>query len=97
MNVGEVASAATGDENLASGLRIVFEEKDSSVALTGDSGAHETGRTGSEDDDVEFARSGGHCIDCRRTRLMIGVCVGLTAKDITWERSSVRRALRRDQ
>ena len=76
MNIGEVAAAATRDEDLAAGLGIVFEEEDAPFALTGGGCAHETGGASAKDDDVEFTRCGRHCIDCRRMRVMTGLCVG---------------------
>ena len=74
MNVGEVAAASSGDEDLAAGLWIVFEKENSAIALPGDGGAHESGGTCAENDDVEFRNGGGHSCYCRRGSC--GVCCG---------------------
>ena len=55
VDIGEVASAAAGDEDFAAGLGIVFEEKDAAIALSSDGGAHEPGGACAEHDDIEFA------------------------------------------
>jgi hypothetical protein len=66
MDVGEVASASSGDEDLSAGLRIMFKQENASVALSSDCSAHEAGSACAEDDRVEFGSYGGHCAYCRR-------------------------------
>jgi hypothetical protein len=63
MDIGEVATASAGDENFSARLRVVFEEKDATVALSGYCGAHETGCACTQHDYVEFGdlRHFNHC------------------------------------
>ena len=52
VEIGEVAAASAGDEDLAAGLAGVFDEGDA-MAVAGDlGGAEETGGAGSENDGV---------------------------------------------
>ena len=60
MDVGEVAPSAARDENLPSGLRIVLEKQNAAMALPGDGGAHQSGRTGAQNDYIEFWRFSRH-------------------------------------
>ena len=60
MNVGEVASSATGDEDLPPRLRIVFEQQHATIALARDGRAHQPGRPGAQHDYIEFAYLIGH-------------------------------------
>jgi hypothetical protein len=55
VNIGEVAAASAGDEDLLAGLFGVVEEQDAASAAAGFDGAHEAGGARSEDDDVEEA------------------------------------------
>ena len=52
-DVGEVAAAAAGDEDLVAGLVGVVEEEDAAAAAAGFEGGHQAGGAGAEDDDVE--------------------------------------------
>jgi hypothetical protein len=53
VEVGEVAAASAGDEDLLAGLFGVVEEEDAAIAATGLDGAQETSSAGTEDDDVD--------------------------------------------
>jgi hypothetical protein len=55
VDVGEVAAAASGDEDLAAGQATVVEQGYAAAALAGNGGAHEACGSGSEDDGVELA------------------------------------------
>src|SRR5262249_7106729 len=77
VDIGEVATTAPGDEYFAARLRIVLEEEDSPIALTGGFGAHEAGRTATDNKDPEISRPDRHCIDCRRLRGERGVALRL--------------------
>jgi hypothetical protein len=61
VEIGEVAAAAAGDEDLAAGLRAVFEQSHASAAPAGSGGAHKARGARSEDNDVELARGGHAC------------------------------------
>lgn len=65
MDVGEVTSSATGDEDLASRMQVVFKQQNAAIALTGDSSTHQPGRAGAKDDRIEFTCLGGHFPHCR--------------------------------
>ena len=54
MEVGEVAAAAAGDEDLLAGAVGVFEDEGAAAAAAGLDGAHEAGGAGAEDEDVDF-------------------------------------------
>jgi hypothetical protein len=57
MNVGEIAAAASGDENFFADLTGAFEKGDSTTALSGLDGTEEAGGSGTEDDGVkEFSQ-----------------------------------------
>jgi len=51
--VGEVATAAAGDEDFAARLGVVFEDKNAKAAAGGVEGAEEAGGAGAEDDGVK--------------------------------------------
>jgi len=53
MEVGEVAAAASGDEDFLAGFFGVLDEQDAAVAAAGFDGAHQAGGSCSEDDGVE--------------------------------------------
>jgi hypothetical protein len=55
------AAAAAGDQDLGADLVGMVEQQDSSAALAGGEGAHESRRTGAQDDDVKRLRRPGHC------------------------------------
>ena len=62
VEVGEVAAAAAGDEDLLAGAVGVFEDEDAAAAAAGFDGAHEAGGAGAEDEDVEVIGGGfRHC------------------------------------
>ena len=68
VEVGEVAAASAGDEDLLAGLVGVVEDEGAASAVGGVHGAEEAGGSGAEDQDVGPARSGGgghqsHCQD----------------------------------
>ncbi len=52
MQVGEVAAASAGDEDLLADAVGVFEQGDAASAVAGGEGAHQTGGAGAEDDRV---------------------------------------------
>jgi hypothetical protein len=52
--IGEVAAATAGDEDLATDLIVAFEEQDFAAALGGFEGAEEAGCAGAEDDDGAY-------------------------------------------
>ena len=54
VEVGEVAAASAGDEDLLAGAVGVFEDQDAAAAASGFDGAHEAGSAGAEDEDVDF-------------------------------------------
>ena len=60
VDVGEVAAAASGDEDFAAGALAVLEQKDAATAAAGFEGAHHARGAGAEDDDVEVSGSGRH-------------------------------------
>jgi len=60
VQVGEVAAAAAGDEDLAAGSVGVVEQDDAAGAARGREGAHEAGGTGAEDEDVAGGGGAGH-------------------------------------
>jgi hypothetical protein len=60
LDVGEVASASAGDEDLAARLRIVLEEQHPATAPAGDRGAHQAGSTGTQHDGIKFAARRRH-------------------------------------
>jgi len=53
VEVGEVAAAATGDQNFLSQSVGMFEHGDAAGALAGFDGAHQSSRATSEDDCIE--------------------------------------------
>ena len=55
VEVGEVAAASAGDEDLAAGQAAAFEQGYAAAALGGDGGAHQTRGAGAEDDGVEYS------------------------------------------
>ena len=57
MNAGEVAASSTRDENLAAGLRVMFEQSDAAAARASDCGVHKSGGPRIEDHYVEAAWS----------------------------------------
>ena len=52
MQVGEVAAASAGDEDLLANAFGVFQHGDARAALAGLDGAHQSGRASAEDDRV---------------------------------------------
>ena len=52
IQVGEVASSTAGDPDFFPDARIVLQHDDGSSALSGLDGAHETGGTGADNNDV---------------------------------------------
>ena len=52
VEVGEVAAASAGDEDLLAGAVGVVEEEDAAAAAAGFDGGHQAGGSGSEDEDV---------------------------------------------
>lgn len=90
VNVGEVASAAAGDEDFAAGLRVVFEQDGSASALAGDRGTHEAGGTGSQDRDIERARGGAHAgrAPANRSRIRASASSGVATAPSSWASSA---------
>jgi hypothetical protein len=60
VNVGEVAAAATGDEDLAARLRIVFKQQHPTAPLTRNGSAHQPGCTGAHHNHIKFTRFARH-------------------------------------
>src|SRR5258708_40294228 len=60
MEIGEIAAAAAGDQDLGADLVGMLEQQDFAAALAGRQGAHESGCTGSQYDDVERPRRCRH-------------------------------------
>jgi len=62
VNVGEVAAAAAGDEDLAARLRVVVQHRHAAAALAGHGGAHQARSARAQHQDIEaaFARRGRH-------------------------------------
>ncbi len=58
VDVGEVAAASTGDEDLLARAISVLEDCDTASALARFDGAHQSGGTGTKNDRVEVMR--GH-------------------------------------
>jgi hypothetical protein len=54
VQVGEVAAAAAGDQNLPADSIRALQHEDTPTALAGFDGTHQAGGTSSENDDVEF-------------------------------------------
>jgi hypothetical protein len=52
MQVGEIATAATGDQDLFADAIGAFEQQDTASAFAGFDGTHQAGGPGSENDDV---------------------------------------------
>ncbi len=52
--VGEIAAAAAGDEDLVSEAGLVFEDGDGAAVEAGDAGAEQSRGASAEDDDIEF-------------------------------------------
>ena len=52
MQVGEIAAAATGDQDLLADAIGALEQQDTASALAGFDGTHQAGGPGSENDDV---------------------------------------------
>src|SRR3954447_26539967 len=59
MQIGEVASAATGDANFLSRLPRLFQHQHGAAAPGGDAGAHQPRRACAKDDDVMAIRLAG--------------------------------------
>jgi hypothetical protein len=55
MNIGEVAAASAGNEDLAAGLGAVFEKSYASATVACHGSAHQSGSACAKDDDVETA------------------------------------------
>ena len=60
MDVGEVAAASAGDEDLLAGAIGELDDENAAAAAAGVDGAHEAGGSCAEDEDVRF----GHVL-CR--------------------------------
>src|SRR3954452_12493768 len=60
--IREVTTAAAGDENLASDLRVMFHHYDTTAPFACLDGTHETGRSRADNHDVE----GGRVTNLRR-------------------------------
>ena len=52
MQVGEIAAAATGDQDFLADAIGAFEQQDTAPAFAGFEGTHQAGGPGSENDDV---------------------------------------------
>ena len=61
MEIGKIAAAAAGDQDLGADPVGMVEQQDFPAALAGRERAHESRRTGAQDDDVERLRCPGHC------------------------------------
>ena len=62
MDIGEVAAASAGDEDFAAGECAVVEEGDAAAFLAREGSTEEAGCAGAEDDRVELAGGGCHCL-----------------------------------
>jgi hypothetical protein len=60
VQIGEIAAASAGDEDLSAGLGVVVEQGHFATALASHGGTHQTGRSRAQYDDIELARGGGH-------------------------------------
>jgi hypothetical protein len=52
--VGEIAAAAAGDEDLVPQAGLVFQDGDGAAIEAGDAGAEQSRGSAAEDDDIEF-------------------------------------------
>jgi uncharacterized protein len=94
VNVGEVAASSAGDENLAAGLRVAFEESHAATTLSGHGGAHEAGGARTEDKDIEAAQSRRSSFDRLRHSSILSETYGIEwsskRKDEFWPDREVR-------
>jgi hypothetical protein len=54
VQIGEIAAAAAGDQNLLSNSIRAFKQQNATPSLPSFNGAHQASSAGSEDDDVVF-------------------------------------------
>jgi hypothetical protein len=64
MNIGEVASAASGDQDFFTDAFCVVEQDDASSAASGLERAHQAGRASSQDDDINLLHADSPLNSC---------------------------------
>jgi hypothetical protein len=60
VQIRKIAPPATRDQDLPSRLHIVFEQQNPPSALASHRRTHQASRTGTQNNHIELARSGGH-------------------------------------